>query len=104
MRKKLPGIASATKKLANGTHRTYYYAWRGGPLLKAEDGTPLKPEDPRFFVAYTDAHRARKMPATGTMFNLVALFRSSADFRGLFCLGVNFFILPGHEATGTLFP
>ena len=75
--------SSATKKLANGTRRTYFYAWRGGPLIKAEDGTPLKPEDPRFFVAYTDAHRARKMPAQGTMFNLVALFRSSAEFTSL---------------------
>ncbi|HET7384929.1 MAG TPA: tyrosine-type recombinase/integrase [Pseudolabrys sp.] len=83
MRKKLPGIASATKKLADGTRRKYFYAWRGGPLIKAEDGTPLKPEDPRFFVAYTDAHRARKMPAQGTMFNLVALFRSSAEFTSL---------------------
>jgi hypothetical protein len=83
MRKKLPGIASATKRLASGSHQTYYYAWRGGPLRKAEDGTPLQPADARFFVAYTDAHRARKMPATGTMFNLVALFRSSVEFTSL---------------------
>ncbi len=83
MRKNLPGIASATKKLASGKRQTYYYAWRGGPLLRAEDGTPLQPEDARFFVAYTDAHRARKMPAQGTMFNLVVLFRSSAEFTSL---------------------
>ena len=74
MRKVLPGIASATKKLAAGTRRTYYYAWRGGPLLKAQDGTPLQPEDPRFFVAYTDAHRARRVPMQGTLFSLIALF------------------------------
>jgi hypothetical protein len=55
MRKQLPGVASATKKLADGTRRKYYYPWRGGPLLKADDGTPLQPDDPRFFVAYTDA-------------------------------------------------
>jgi hypothetical protein len=29
MRKELPGIASATKKLADGTRRRYYYAWLG---------------------------------------------------------------------------
>src|SRR5207344_2476015 len=81
--KHLIGIASATKKLTDGSRRTYYYAWRGGPLLKAEDGTPLQPEDPRFFVSYTDAHRARKMPAQGTMFNLVALYRSSSEFTSL---------------------
>jgi integrase len=83
MRRYLPGVSSATKKLANGTRRTYYYAWRGGPLLKADDGAPLQPEDPHFFVAYTEAHRARKTPAQGTMFNLVALYRSSAEFTSL---------------------
>lgn len=83
MRRELPGIASATKKLADGTRRKYYYAWRGGPLLKAEDGTALQPNDPRFFVAYTDAHRARKLPVQGTMFNLIALYRSSSEFTGL---------------------
>jgi hypothetical protein len=80
MRKELPGIASATKKLADGTRRKYYYAWRGGPMLKAEDGTPLQPEDPRFFVAYTDAHRARRAPMQGTLFSLIALYRSSIEF------------------------
>jgi hypothetical protein len=83
MRKELPGIASATKRLADGTLRKYYYAWRGGPLLKAQDGTPLSPENPRFFVAYTDAHRARKTPPHGSMFNLVTLFRSSTEFNSL---------------------
>ena len=83
MRKHLPGVASATKKLADGTRREYYYAWRGGPLLKAQDGTPLQPEDPRFFVAYTDAHRARKIPGQGKMLSLVAMYRSSAEFTSL---------------------
>jgi hypothetical protein len=48
----LPGVASATKRLADGTQRRYYYAWRGGPLLKAGDDTPLEPGDPAFHVAY----------------------------------------------------
>jgi integrase len=83
MRKELPGVASASKKLADGTRRKYYYAWRGGPLLKAEDGTPLQPHDPRFFVAYTDAHRARRAPMQGTLFSLIALYRSSTEFTAL---------------------
>jgi len=41
-RRKLPGVASATKRLADGTRRRYYYAWRGGPLLKGENDTPLQ--------------------------------------------------------------
>src|SRR2546421_10123870 len=78
--KNFPGIASAVKKLADGTRRKYFYAWRGGPLLKADDDSPLQPNDPRFFVAYADAHRSRHTPAQGTMFNLVALFRSSTEY------------------------
>jgi hypothetical protein len=37
-RRKLPGIASATKRLADGTLRKYFYAWRDGPMLQADDG------------------------------------------------------------------
>jgi integrase len=83
MRQYLPGIASAKKKLADGTARTYYYAWRGGPLLKSEDGKPLSPTDPQFYVAYTEAHRSRRTPTTGTMSGLIAIFRASSEFTGL---------------------
>jgi integrase len=82
-RRKLPGVACATKRLADGTPRRYYYAWRGGPLLKAEDGTPLQPGDPAFHVAYAAAHAARRKPAAGTLFSLVAAFKASSDFTGL---------------------
>lgn len=80
MRKNLPGLASSTKKLADGSTREYYYAWRGGPLLKDENGLPLKPNDPRFFVAYTDAHRNRTAPSQGTMQSIINLFRSSSAY------------------------
>jgi hypothetical protein len=82
-RRKLPGVASAIKRLADGTRRRYYYAWRGGPLLKAEDGTPLQPGDPAFNVVYAAAHAARKKPASGTLFSLVAAFKTSTEFTGL---------------------
>jgi integrase len=82
-RRKLPGVASATKRLADGTRRKYYYAWRAGPLLKAEDGTPLHPDDPQFFVAYTAAHAERKKPPTGNLFSLIAAFKSSTDYTNL---------------------
>lgn len=80
MRKRLPGLASSTKKLADGSTREYYYAWRGGPLLKDGAGLPLKPSDPRFFVAYTDAHRARTKPTDGTMKSLIVMFRNSSEY------------------------
>jgi hypothetical protein len=75
-RRKLPGVASASKRLADGSRRRYYYAWRGGPLLKAEDGTPLEPGDPQFHVAYAAAHTERRKPATGTLFGLIAAYRA----------------------------
>ncbi len=82
-RRKLPGVASATKRLADGTLRRYYYAWRGGPLLRAEDGRPLQPGDPAFHVAYTAAHAARRKPALGTLFSLIAASKASSEFTGI---------------------
>ncbi|MBO0754267.1 MAG: tyrosine-type recombinase/integrase [Bradyrhizobiaceae bacterium] len=79
-RRKLPGVASATKRLADGTLRKYFYAWRGGPLLRTDDGTPLQPGDPEFHVAYAKAHADRKKPAPGTLFTLIATYRASSDF------------------------
>jgi hypothetical protein len=63
-RRKLPGVASATKRLADGTTRKYFYAWRGGPMLKGDDGKPLAPADPVFHAAY-----AKAMEDTGAKSN-----------------------------------
>ena len=82
-RRKLPGVATASKRLADGTRRKYYYAWRGGPMLKADDGTPLAPNDPQFAVAYAAAHAERKKPATGSMFSLIAAYKITTEFTGL---------------------
>jgi integrase len=81
-RRKLPGVATASKRLADGTRRKYYYAWRGGPMLKGENGTPLLPNDPQFAVAYAAAHAERKKPATGNLFSLIAAYRASTEFTG----------------------
>jgi hypothetical protein len=40
MRVRLKGINSIRKKLADGTFRYYYYAWKGGPPLRGEPGSP----------------------------------------------------------------
>jgi integrase len=81
-RRKLPGVATASKRLADGSRRKYYYAWRGGPMLKGEDGTPLLPKDPQFAVAYAAAHAERKKPATGTLFSLIAAYKIATEFTG----------------------
>jgi hypothetical protein len=36
----LKGIISKRKRLADGRYRTYYWAWKGGPPLRGEAGTP----------------------------------------------------------------
>jgi integrase len=76
----LPGLASASKTLADGSTRKYLYAWRGGPMLKATDGTPLKIGDPELVMAYAAAHAERKKPVTGTLFSLIAAYKVSGEF------------------------
>ena len=53
MRVRLKGINSITKKLADGTRRTYWYAWKGGPALRGEPGTP------EFVASYNEAAAAQ---------------------------------------------
>lgn len=80
--KLLPGLAVATKRLADGSTRKYFYAWRSGPLLKGPDGAPLQPGSPDLVVAYTKAHEDRKKPAAGTLQSLIAAFKTSSEFTG----------------------
>jgi integrase len=47
-----------TKRLADGTIKTYWYAWRGGPLLKGKPGTP------EFIASYNKAVASRE-PVAG---------------------------------------
>ncbi|MDN3627141.1 tyrosine-type recombinase/integrase [Methylobacterium isbiliense] len=63
-------------RLADGSRRTYYYAWRGGPRITAEPGSP------EFQLAYAEAVKSRKAVPAGTMFALIAEFRASAEFTG----------------------
>jgi integrase len=72
--KLLPGLAVATKRLADGSRRKYFYAWRGGPQL------PGQPGNPDFLIAYAAAHEARKKPAPGAMLSLIAAFKASSEF------------------------
>jgi integrase len=78
--KVLPGLATASKTLADGSRRKYFYAWRGGPLLKAPDGAPLRLGDPALVTAYSAAHEARKKPKPGTLFSLISTYKASTEF------------------------
>lgn len=81
--KLLPGLATASKTLADGTKQKYFYAWRGGPLLKDADGKPLQLGDPAFVSAYAKAHEDRKKPASGTLFSLIAAYKATSEFAKL---------------------
>jgi len=57
--------------------RTYYYAWRGGPRLSGEPGTP------EFIASYNEAIANRRAPDTSRFKSLVTLYKASNDYKKL---------------------
>lgn len=77
MRVQLKGVASATKELADGTKVTYYYAWRGGPRLVGEPGTP------DFIASYNAAVATRRLAPSGRLSQPIDTYLDSAEFESL---------------------
>ncbi|MCD2324976.1 tyrosine-type recombinase/integrase [Sphingomonas sp. IC-56] len=77
MRIKLKGLNKASKKLADGTKVTYYYAWRGGPRLEGSPGSP------EFLASYSAAIEAEKRKAGNNLRALLDAFQDSHDFTDL---------------------
>jgi integrase len=75
MRINLKGLNHITKRLADGTERTYWYAWKGGPPLRGEPGSP------EFIASYTEACATKKAPPTGVLLALLFRFQESAEFK-----------------------
>src|SRR5262245_8984812 len=75
MRMRLKGINCKTKRLADGSTRTYYWAWKGGPRLRGEPGTP------EFLASYNEAVAQRIAPPSGVMLALLFRFQESAEFQ-----------------------
>ena len=75
MRMQLKGINCVTKRLADGTHRTYYYAWKGGPALRGKPGTA------EFVASYNEAVTKKIAPPTGVLLALLFRFQQSAEFQ-----------------------
>lgn len=75
MRVRLKGINSKRKRLANGSHRTYWYAWKGGPPLRGEPGKP------EFVASYNEAVAKKAAPPTGVLLALLFRFQESAEFK-----------------------
>ena len=75
MRIRLKGINSKRKRLANGSLKTYYYAWKGGPPLRGEPGSP------EFVASYNAAVAQKVTPPTGVLLALLFRFQESAEFQ-----------------------
>jgi integrase len=77
MRVRLKGLAWATKKLADGSKATYWYAWRGGPRLPGEPGTP------EFNAAYNAAIAGKVELPRGALAAVLRDYQTSAEFSNL---------------------
>ena len=75
MRIQLKGINSKRKRLADGSFKVYHYAWKGGPPLRGEPGTP------EFVASYNEAVAKKVAPPTGVLLALLFRFQESADFQ-----------------------
>jgi integrase len=73
----LKGIHKVKMRLASGEVKTYFYAWRGEPQIKAKPGTP------EFVSAYNDAHAQLRQPRCGTLMTVIAEYKTSAEFTRL---------------------
>lgn len=72
------GVHKVKAKLANGEAVTYYYAWRGGPRIKAKPGTTA------FVQEYARLLRHRpKADKDETLGVILTSYLQSADFQKL---------------------
>jgi integrase len=77
MRVRLRGINRTRKRLASGEVVMYYYAWKGGPRLRGQPGTP------DFIQSYNEAIAQKVKPPRGTLLSVLQQYQSSEDFRAL---------------------
>jgi integrase len=78
MKVNLMGVHRVKRRLADGSVRLHHYAWRGGPKIEAEPGTPA------FLTEYLRLTRTRQQePDEGTLGWIVKLYRESSDYQSL---------------------
>jgi integrase len=70
----LKGIHRVRARLATGEIKTYYYAWRKGPQIKAKPGTP------EFVRGYQEAHANLRQPRAGTFMSIIAQYKAAPEF------------------------
>jgi integrase len=72
VRIKLKGLAKVRAK-----GRTYWYAWRGGPRLRGEPGSP------EFVASYNEAIEQRRAPDTNRFRGVVTAYKASKEYKKL---------------------
>jgi integrase len=72
MKVELRGVAKVKAK-----GRIYYYAWRGGPRLRGEPGSP------DFHASYNEAIEIRRTPDKNRFRFVVADYKASAEYKKL---------------------
>ncbi|MCP1851213.1 MULTISPECIES: tyrosine-type recombinase/integrase [unclassified Bradyrhizobium] len=72
MKVDLKGIKKAKSK-----GKIYYYAWRGGPRLTGQPGTP------EFIASYNEAIESRKAVSTDRFSSVVVQYKASGDYKKL---------------------
>jgi hypothetical protein len=77
MRIKLKGINWTNYKLADGSTRKRYYAWRGGPPLVGEPGTA------EFVASYNAAVATKVVAPEGRLQAVIDKYQRSQDFLKL---------------------
>lgn len=65
----LKGLHSSKKILADGSVKTYFYAWKNGPRMKEAWGTPA------FAREFEDLRKKRREPDKDTVSGLIATYR-----------------------------
>ena len=75
MRVELKHVHSVRKVLADGSVTTYHYAWRGGPRLKGEPGTP------EFLRSWEAARGEQRTPDASQLRSIISAFKASPEFQ-----------------------
>jgi integrase len=63
--------------LADGTEKIYWYAWKNGPRLVGEYGSP------EFIASYNKAIASKVIAPDGRLQALIEAYQKTEDFRGL---------------------
>jgi integrase len=71
----LKGIHKVKVPLANGETKTYYYAFRGGPQIKAAPGTA------DFLQQYQEAHASLGKPNARSFMSIIAQYKGAPEFN-----------------------